>query len=243
MKQNNLSFALMLAFVTILFVSCGGRNSCKKNVIKELKASGREYIPKDMNDAIARYDFEAARMFATCDMKDDLWYGEGDNTIPPELTRAEVSYKIQQGNYGLARSTAREDGHPELFGMMYMDAVGDMLSNGEYDNVLGTISSWNFTYSPNDEYYYCVPDNIMLSISPNARMSLLSNGRGWQLYNIEAEKYNNLIDKLIAYYSVEGDEKNVKKCLALYAPITTQINDSILHQENKAYDQAVKRLK
>ena len=227
-----------LALLIIFVVSCG-RSSCKKQVVKELKNSGREYIPQDMNDAIAHYDFDAARMYANCNSMGDAFNGEGE-ALPPELTRAEVSYKISQGNYKAAQATAREDGHPELYGMMYMDAVNDMLADGQYDQVMTVMSSWSFTYSPNDKENYYLPESQLLS---SWKISMLGDGEGWELYNREVEKYNNVIDKLFNHYIFEGNKEEARKCLALYAPVTISDGYGNLSQENKAYEQAVKKIK
>lgn len=213
MKKTIIIIVVILIAISMLveIIDSCSRNSSIKQVIKELQESGREYIPKDMNDAIAHYDFEAARMFANYEYE----------SIPKELTRAEVSYKISQGQMEAAKSTAREDGHPEIYNMMYMDEVAKQLSDGNNDKVLKILSSWSFTYSPSDQNYY----------SYNNDESLLGSGRGWKLYNIEAEQFNNMVDKLMTNYLIDGNTENAKKCVLLFAPIYKPDDE-----ENKVYN-------
>lgn len=195
-----------LFIATTILTSCG-RTSCNKQVVKNLQESGREYIPKDMNDAIAKYDFEAARMFVSCE----------SNGSPEELTRAEVSYKISQGQLDAAKSVAREDGRPEVYNMMYMDEVAKQLSDGNNDIVMKILSSWTFTYSPSDQGDYYINEEVAYT-NPH-KLSLLGNGKGWELYNMEVEQFNNMVDKLMTNYLLDGDKENAKKCVLLFAPI------------------------
>lgn len=236
--KTKILWVAFLILATALTVSCG-KGSCKKQVIKELKNSGREYIPQDMNDAIAHYDFDAARMYANCNSIGDVFNGEGES-LPPELTRAEVSYKISLGNYGAAQATAREDGHPELFNMMYADALNAMLTDGNYDQVMAAVSSWSFTYSSSDKESYYLPESQLVS---TWKISMLGDGKGWELYNKEVEKYNGIVDKLLVHYQFDGNKEAVQKCLALYAPMTVADVDGNLSQVNKAYAESVKKLK
>lgn len=176
-----------VALATIFSVSCGGNNENK------------------INEALAQYDFETARKYV------------GNNKdVPEQLTRAEVSFKLSNGQVDAAQATAREDGCPELFNMMYADYISKLIGEGKLDKSLSALMSWNFYYTPSDKNRYFKNEEEAF-INPH-RLSKRGSGEGWELYNEEAEQYNALLDKLMTAYLLEEDKASAKKCVLLYAP-------------------------
>lgn len=181
---------VQLAFValsTIFLVSCGSNNGNK------------------INEALAKYDFETARKYV------------GNNKdVPEQLTRAEISFKLSNGQVDAAQATAQEDGCPELFNMMYADYISKLIGEGRLDESLSALMSWNFYYSPTDWSNYFKTEEEAY-IKPY-RLSKRGSGKGFELYNEEVEQFNSLLDRLMTAYILEDDKESAKKCFLLFAP-------------------------
>lgn len=206
-----------LAIVMLFAASCGSNND------------------KKMSEALARYDFETARK-----------YVKSNKEVPEQLTRAEISYKLSNGQRDMAQATAREDGYPELFNMMYADYISKLIGEEKLDQALSELMSWTFFYSPTDMSHYFKSEKEA-HIRPY-RLSKLGSGKGWELYNQEAEQFNNLLDRLMSAYILKNDMTNANKCIILYAPTyvpVVRISDRYdpVFLQNIAQDRAKEKLK
>ncbi len=221
---------ICLALFSIVSLSFDGCNHCTNNVKKELIKQGyaEEDIPENMHDAIVKYDYMAARMYANCEY----------DFVPEELTMSEVSYKITNGAYEAALATAREDNRPDIYSKQFADALNKMIGNGQLDEALSALSSWTFAHSPTGTNYYW--GNSARRIDD--KKSVFGESKyEWELYNAEAGMYNGLVVKLINSYLLKGDKEVAQKCLLLFAPFTKKNDNGELVQINSSQEEINKQ--
>lgn len=167
-----------------------------------------------VQEAITAYDFGEARSLLAC-YEDQEWSQRGNrytganggsktNQYAKKLVKivtAEVTYYMKNGEEALAKAAAQESNLYIIYNEALPSLVNSLIDKGEIKKALSILSKYTFDSSlpPNVYNYHDI------------------DGKA-EIYNKEANLFNDMINSLFNYALFENDKAILKKCLLLYVP-------------------------
>jgi DNA-directed RNA polymerase beta subunit len=163
-----------------------------------------------VQEAITAYDFGEARSLLAC-YEDQEWLngsrytgakgGSKTNQYAKKLVKivtAEVTYYMKNGEEALAKAAAQESNLYIIYNEALPALVNSLIDKGEIKKALSILSRYTFDSS--------LPPNVIEFNDHD------------EVYNKEANSFNDMINSLFNYALFENDKAILKKCLLLYVP-------------------------
>ncbi|MBR5434352.1 MAG: hypothetical protein IK117_07940 [Bacteroidales bacterium] len=181
--------------------------------------------PKDIDEALYKYDFETARAYLPC-------YGSLDYLLYKEkliqINKAEISYLLNQGAFDKARNIIEEYGD---YGDLYRQYIlPKLIENKKYDEV----------------FLYLYKISIPVPTIANCYRGTYHIHDDDE-YNQEVGKYNSLVDILVNQAIATNDRGLAKRALCSYKEdgdfVKSSKTGTIIYKKSQNYLNAVQKLK
>jgi hypothetical protein len=222
MKKNIIRSILYIVLTssTILIYSCESQlDKDREQFETEVKPKLVEkYKCDNIDDCISKYQFEGARAYMGATLFDE--FGENEEGLR-KITRAEITYLIENGELEKAKSVANESDMWDEYQNAIPQLLTTLIEKREYDQVFAILLTWKFKYTfvSTDEW------------GENAD------------FNEERNLFNDLVDNVFKSAIFNNNLEIAKKCLFVYAPISIEHKyNGGFDLKNEAKDAAIKQL-
>lgn len=239
MKSRKVLAIILFTISVMGFCSCSSATEkCVKSKQKMIQQMRGEDYPRDVNEAITKYDFEVARIYLGCypveenrNIFTDNLVEESRSAVNERITRAEISYLIMNctpPEISKARALASENDLQEVFNKVY----NDYLYN---DYLYKLVDQKNYTEAIDLLYTFslpAVPEKLEKEMSETTfsaswvESKKKSNDSWWfeqdvsnyYVYDYEAKKINDIIDIILIAAIRSHNMELAKECLRSYKP-------------------------
>ena len=219
-----ISIAFFILTIPILLV-----NSCDSEMDKNREQFETEVKPKlvekyncdNIDDCISKYQFEGARAYMGATLFDE--FGENEEGLR-KITRAEISYLIENGELEKAKSVANESDMWDEYQNSIFQLLTSFIEKREYDQVFTILLTWKFEYTF---------DKNSRSIDGN------------NYFNEERNLFNDMVDNVFKSAIFNNNVEIAKKCLLIYAPISivSKKSSQEFYLQNVAKEAAIQQLR
>ena len=227
MKKNIIRSILYIVLTssTLLIYSCESQmDKDREQFETEVKPKLVEkYNCDNIDDCISKYQFEGARAYMGATLFEH--FGEEDEEGLRKITRAEISYLIENGELEKAKSVANESDMWDEYQNSIPQLLTKFIEKREYDQVFAILLTWKFKYT---------------FVSGNNAGSRVNDD-----FNEERNLFNDIVDNVFKIAIFNNNLEIAKKCLFVYAPISIEIksiNGGGFDLKNESKDAAIKQL-
>ena len=174
MKSRKVLAIILFTISVMGFCSCSSATEkCVKSKQKMIQQMRGEDYPRDVNEAITKYDFEVARIYLGCypveenrnSFTDNL-VEESRSAVNERITRAEISYLIMNctpPEISKARALASENDLQEVFNKVYNNYLYKQVDQHNYTEAIDLLytfdmpsvaEKYDFERAYSTEYYF-----------------------------------------------------------------------------------------
>ena len=210
--MKHIIYYLILACFVCGFTACSKKSKATKYQIK-------------VEECIAKRDFASARSY--CQKYQGLsWDGENARAMLKQTNIAEINYVMDQSGIEDAYFLADELGAKIEYLEVLAKRSSKLINSNQSNQLLSMLVTWNFNYHFENNTNW------------------ISGGigiRGIDLYNVENNVYNSILDVLLNYALFTEDKDLIQKVIKLYRPIAEVVWDRDDHWvRNQRNDEAKK---
>lgn len=245
MKSRKVLAIILFTISVMGFCSCSSATEkCVKSKQKMIQQMRGEDYPRDVNEAITKYDFEVARIYLGCypveenrNIFTDNLVEESRSAVNERITRAEISYLIMNctpPEISKARALASENDLQEVFNKVYNDYLYQQVDQKNYTEAIDLLYTFSLP---------AVPEKLEKEMSETTFSaswveSKEKSGDSWwfeqdvsnyYVYDCEAKKANDLIDIILIAAIRSHNMELAKECLRSYKP---SVDISIIRTKN-----------
>lgn len=210
--MKRIIYYLILACLVCSFTACSRKSKATKYQIK-------------VEECIAKRDFASARNY--CQKYQGLnWSSTNARAMLKKTNIAEINYVMDQSGIEDAYFLADELGAKIEYLEVLAKCSSKLINSNQSNQLLSMLVTWNFNY-----HFENNTDWVSGGIGI----------RGIDLYNVENNVYNSILDVLLNYALFTEDKDLIQKVIKLYRPIAEDVWDRDDHWvRNQRIDQAKK---
>lgn len=236
MKSRKVLAIILFTISVMGFCSCSSATEkCVKSKQKMIQQMRGEDYPRDVNEAITKYDFEVARIYLGCypveenrNIFTDNLVEESRSAVNERITRAEISYLIMNctpPEISKARALASENDLQEVFNKVYNNYLYMQVDQHNYTEAIDLLytfdmpsvaEKYDFERAYSTKYYFSA------SWGPEAKIKKSSyfceDVYNYYAYDCEAKRVNGLIDIILTVAIRTGDVELARECIQSYKP-------------------------
>lgn len=234
MKKRKLIATILFTITAMIFCSCSSAtDKCIKSKRKMIQQMRGDDYPQDVNDAIARFDFEVARIYLGCypieenrnSFTDNL-VEESRSSVNERITRAEISYLIMNctpPEISKARALASENDLQEVFNKVYNDYLYKQVDMHNYSEAIDLLYTFSLPAVPEKLEKKMSESDFSASWVESKEKSdkywlFHQEVSNYYVYDCEAKKVNDLIDIILIAAIRDHNVELAKDCLQSYKP-------------------------
>ncbi|MBQ4442475.1 MAG: hypothetical protein II899_10310 [Bacteroidales bacterium] len=236
MKSRKVLAIILFTISVMGFCSCSSATEkCVKSKQKMIQQMRGEDYPRDVNEAITKYDFEVARIYLGCypveenrnSFTDNL-VEESRSAVNERITRAEISYLIMNctpPEISKARALASENDLQEVFNKVYNNYLYKQVDQHNYTEAIDLLytfdmpsvaEKYDFERAYSTEYYFSASWGPEAKIKKSAYFC--EDVYNYYAYDCEAKRVNGLIDIILTAAIRTGDVELARECVQSYKP-------------------------
>ena len=194
--MKRIIYYLILACLVCSFTACSKKSKATKYQIK-------------VEECIAKRDFASARTYYL--KYEGLgWDWKVEERMLKKLNIAEINYVMDQSGIEDAYFLADELGAKIEYLEVLAKCSSKLINSNQSNQLLSMLVTWNFNYHFENNTNW------------------ISGGigiRGIDLYNVENNVYNSILDVLLNYALFTEDKDLIQKVIKLYRPIAEAVVD------------------
>ena len=217
--MKRIIYYLILTCLVCSFTACSKKSKATKYQIK-------------VEECIAKRDFASARNY--CQKYQGLhWDGAKARAMLKKTNIAEINYVMDQSGIEDAYFLADELGAKIEYLEVLAKYSSKMINSNQSDQLLSMLVTWNFeSHFENNSNWRSGGIGV----------------RGIDLYNVENNVYNSILDVLLNYALFTEDKDLIQKVIKLYRPIAEEVRDRDqdrvrIQRNDQAKKDALKKVK